>query len=183
MYDVEKLIKNIETVYNSPTSFQILKDFERVLDEYFDIYVYDNWDKGELLKGPITNKYWVTCYFMWNKDEQPDYSACKRMKNNGLMIKKGTSYFVEPVKIKKPDDIRPGTKKGKLVRKPICIIGIKMPKSLMKSVYAGQDMFKKAEAEQAETAMAPPTNDMTGGLPVTDAAGPVPGAPIAPGVI
>ena len=37
-------IKNVEQIYESNTSFQILKDSERVLDE-LDLYVYENWSQ------------------------------------------------------------------------------------------------------------------------------------------
>ena len=33
MQDITDIIKNVETVYESNTGFQVLKDFERVLDE------------------------------------------------------------------------------------------------------------------------------------------------------
>ena len=42
MQDVVDIIKNVERVYESNTSFQVLKDFERVLDQ-LDVYVYENW--------------------------------------------------------------------------------------------------------------------------------------------
>lgn len=160
MYDVERLLNNIDRVYNSTTSLQILKDFERVLDEYFDIYVYDNWDNGELLQGPMASKYWVTCYFMWPDKKRPDEAAIKRLRSNKVLVKTGTSYFVTPKKIKHTDDVRPGTKKGKLLREKIYIVGIKMPKSLMKSVYGGQDIFNKDEVEQMDAGQQPPVEDI-----------------------
>jgi len=183
MYTVENLLDNLSDIYNQNTSFSILKDFERVLDEFFDIYVFDNWEHGEIVKGPIISKYWVTCYFMWDDDKRPDLSVLERFKSNNCMSKTGTSYFIEPIRILKPEDIRPGTKKGKLKRKKVFVIGIKVPKTLLKNVYAGQDIFKKAEAEAAEQGLAPnaPAEDMgLGQPPVTDAAM---GAPSVPGVI
>jgi hypothetical protein len=45
MHDILDIVKNIEGIYDSNTSFQVLKDFERVLDE-LDIYVYKNWEDG-----------------------------------------------------------------------------------------------------------------------------------------
>ena len=47
MHDVLDIIKNVESIYDSNTSFNVLKDFERVLDE-LDIYVYKNWSDGEI---------------------------------------------------------------------------------------------------------------------------------------
>ena len=41
MQDTLDIIKNVENIYNSDTAFQVLKDFERVLDE-LDLYVYKN---------------------------------------------------------------------------------------------------------------------------------------------
>ena len=41
MQDIYDIVKNIEGIYDSNTSFQVLKDFERVLDE-LDIYKADD---------------------------------------------------------------------------------------------------------------------------------------------
>ena len=51
MHDVMDIVKNVEGIYESDTAFSILKDFERVLDE-LDLYVYENWEDGELVSGP-----------------------------------------------------------------------------------------------------------------------------------
>ena len=52
-------------------------------------------------------------------------------------VKFKKSHIVEPRKIEKPDDIRPGTKKGKLDRRPIWIVEIQMPKKLIADIYTG----------------------------------------------
>ena len=67
MQDIYDIVKNIEGIYDSNTSFQVLKDFERVLDE-LDLYVYDNWENGELAEGPKIDRHWVTCSFMWPRN-------------------------------------------------------------------------------------------------------------------
>ena len=59
MEDIYDLVKNVEGIYESNTAFAVLKDFERVLDE-LDVYVYDNWEDGELLAGPEIERHWVT---------------------------------------------------------------------------------------------------------------------------
>ena len=51
MADIKDIISNIEQIYGSNNSLNLLKDFERVLDE-LDTYVYDNWIDGELVNGP-----------------------------------------------------------------------------------------------------------------------------------
>ena len=45
MKDVLEVIKNIQSIYESDVSFQVLKDFERVLDD-LDLYVYEYWMDG-----------------------------------------------------------------------------------------------------------------------------------------
>ena len=67
MADTISIIQNIEQIYGSNNSLNLLKDFERVIDE-LDIYVYDNWIDGELVEGPIETRYFVECTFMWPED-------------------------------------------------------------------------------------------------------------------
>jgi hypothetical protein len=136
MHDVLDIIQNVENIYDSNTSFQVLKDFERVLDE-LDIYVYENWEDGEIASGPKIERHWVTCSFMWPRDKMPDPMGGKRLVDYDCKVFYEKSHLVEPRKIKKPDDIRPGTKKGKLDRQPIWIVTIQMPKKLIADIYGG----------------------------------------------
>jgi len=162
MEDVYDLIKNVDAVYSSNTSFQVLKDFERVLEE-LDLYVYKNWQEGELLSGPHISRHWVTCKFMWARNEMPDPMGAKRLSEYDCKIGYSKDYIVKPRKIRTPDDIRPGTKKGKLDKHAIWIVEIEMPKKLiadMYNSYAEQQGFNvepavpentpPLEAEQAE---------------------------------
>ena len=56
MADIKDIINNIENIYGSNNSLNLLKDFERVIDE-LDTYVYDNWIDGELVEGPKESRY------------------------------------------------------------------------------------------------------------------------------
>lgn len=164
MYDVMDIIQNIENIYESNNAFSVLKDFERVIDE-LDIYVFDNWEDGELIKGPIIKKHWVTCSFMWPKNKKPDPTGAKRLLDYDCVVKYQKSYLVEPRKIRKPGDIRPGTKKGKLDRSPVWIVHIKMPKSLIKDTYNAymDQMLEEPEIENNIPAPTPePINDLAG---------------------
>ena len=62
MRDVLDIITNIESIYESDTALSVLKDFERVLDE-LDLYVYANWEDGELVEGPKIERHWVAASF------------------------------------------------------------------------------------------------------------------------
>lgn len=147
MYDSLDIIKNIESIYDSNNSFNVLKDFERVLD-HLDLYVYENWSDGELAEGPKIDRHWVTCSFMWPKDQMPDPMGGKRLLDYDCKVRYKKSSLIVPRKIEKADDIRPGTKKGKLDREPIWVVEIQMPKNLIMDIYSGymQDVNLSAES-------------------------------------
>jgi hypothetical protein len=165
MLDILEIIKNVESIYNTNTNMSVLKDVERVIDE-MDLYVYKNWEDGELVSGPHVDRHWIKTSFMWPKDKMPDPSGAKRLLDYGCKIKYEKTFLVEPRKIESPDDFRPGTKKGKLDRKPIWIVEILMPKKLCSDIYDGY-MKKMKEnmgigrTEGAQSAPAQPA-DITG---------------------
>ena len=136
MADILDIIENINTIYNSNSSLAILKDYERVFDE-LDMYVFENWREGELVAGPNVERHWVTCSFMWPKDKMPNPEAAKRLTEYGCSVKYKRDTLVKPRKIKTPDDIRPGTKKGKLDESPIWVVEVTMPKKLMLDIFRG----------------------------------------------
>lgn len=149
MQDVLDIIKNIEGIYETNTSFEILKDFERVIDE-LDIYVYENWINGELAYGPKISRHWVECAFMWPRDEMPDPMGGKRLVDYDCKVRYKKDFLIQPRKIEKPDDMRPGTQKGKLDRHPIWVVSIQMPKSLMADIYGGYQDEQDQELERSE---------------------------------
>lgn len=151
MQDSLDIIKNIESIYNSNTSFKILKDFERVID-HLDLYVYENWKDGEIAEGPKISRHWVTCSFFWPQDKMPDPMGGKRLLDYDCKVSYKKTHLIVPRKIESPDDVRPGTKKGKLDRKPIWIVEIKMPKKLMADIYTGNmDMMDDTSDMPAST--------------------------------
>ena len=136
------VIKNIENIYGSNSSFGVLKDFERVLDE-LDIYVYANWQDGELAEGPIIDRHWVTCTFMWDRNKMPDPMGGQRLLDYDCKVFMGKDYIIKPRIIRDPSDIRPGTKKGKLDRQPIWLVKIQMPKKLIANIYGGYNKIEE----------------------------------------
>jgi hypothetical protein len=80
---------------------------------------------------------------MWPEDKMPDPMGGKRLLDYDCKVGYKRSNLIVPRKIENPDDIRPGTKKGKLDRKPIWIVQIQMPKKLIADIYTGyiEDAF------------------------------------------
>lgn len=136
MIDFKDIITNIEQIYGSNNSLNLLKDFERVIDE-LDLYVFDNWIEGELVEGPKESRYHIECSFMWPMSDMPDPKGAARLLDYGCRIKVKETNLNKVRKIKAPDDIRPGTRKGKIDQVPILIMKILMPKKLMSDIQRG----------------------------------------------
>ena len=177
MEDIADIIKNVEGIYESNTGFQVLKDFERVLDE-LDIYVYDNWELGELAEGPNIERHWVSCKFFWPRNKMPDPMGGKRLLDYDCKITYQKTYMMQPRKIRKPDDIRPGTKKGKLDKKPIWLVEIMMPKKLIMDIYGAYSEMTDMISDPIDTPQAGAQQQPADALA---AAAPPGGAPPAPG--
>ena len=150
MQDIKDIIKAVENVYDNDTAFTILKDFERVLDQ-LDLYVYDNWENGELVSGPEITRHFITCSFMWPREEMPDPMGGKRLTDYGCKLFFKKDVYIYPRKVLKQDDFRPGTKKGKLDQMPVCIVQIRMPKELIRTIYSGYEIEQDYNQEPANS--------------------------------
>lgn len=168
--DIIDVIKNLQTLSENNSAFKVLKDFERVLDA-LDLYVFKNWDEGELVSGPKVDRYTVTCKFMWAEDEMPDPRGGLRLHDYGCKVTYGKEQILVPRKIKDPEDFRPGTKKGRIDSHPIWTVEIQMPKKLMQDVYIGkqnQEHIQMAELMKYNKAAVMSTDEVAQEAP-TDA--------------
>ena len=149
MHDVLDIIRNVQTLYGTGPTLGILKDFERVIDE-LDVYVFKNWEDGELLSGPVDSRHFVTCSFMWPIDKMPDPAGGKRLVDKGCKVSYKKDELLKPREIKSPEDYRPGTTKGKIDAHDIWIVEIKMPKALMGNMKYGQDEIETEDNPSAD---------------------------------
>ena len=138
MHDVLDIIRNVQSLYAVGPTLTILKDFERVIDE-LDVYVFANWDEGELLSGPVDSRHFVTCSFMWPADKMPDPSGGKRLLDRGCKVTYAKDELLKPREIKSPEDYSPGTTKGKIDAHDIWVVQIKMPKELIGNIKHVKD--------------------------------------------
>lgn len=134
--ELKELIENIKGIYDSTNLLEILTDFERVLDN-LDIYAYKNWRNGELAKGPVSSRYWVTCTFIWPKKMPPDPLFVKRLQNNGIDVITKTAHLRRPKHVESKEDFRPGTYYPKLVDHPVWAIEISIPKHMIQEIEQG----------------------------------------------
>ncbi len=141
--------KNIRNLYLSEGSINSLMDFERVLDE-LDLYAFKNWIKGELVQGPDIKRYSVGCIFMWPEKLMPDPRGARRLIpfDCKVFFKKTTIKI--PIKLEDPSDYIPGTHKARLIEKPVWLVEIVMPKSLMSDIRTGSVELEDQDIDLSE---------------------------------
>lgn len=134
--DIKDIIENIKTISLTDSAINSLLDFERVIDE-LDVYAFANWKRGELVKGPVYEKYFITCTFMWPYKLMPDPRAGERLLDYGCEVRYKKDHLQFPIKVKDPDDFKPGTKVAKQARVPVWLVEVVMPKQLMQEINQG----------------------------------------------
>ena len=140
---------NIKKLYMSEGSLLTLMDFERVLDE-LDLYAFKNWILGELVQGPDIGKYKVGCIFLWPEKLMPDPRGARRLLPFDCDVKFKKTQMKIPIKIEEPDDYVPGTHKARLIEKPVWLVEIVMPKSLMGDIRTGSIEMEDEDIDLGE---------------------------------
>ena len=135
-HHIKDILDNTKTISMTDSAVNSLMDFERVIDE-LDMYTFANWKKGELVEGPIYEKYFVTCTFMWPHKHMPDPRAAERLIEYGCEVEYKRDMLEYPIKLKSPNDYKPGTKLPKKAQTPIWLVRVTMPKKLMQEIHQG----------------------------------------------
>lgn len=147
--DYWQVADNIKNIYMSDGALSTLLDFERVLDE-IDVYAFRNWQVGELVQGPDIGRYQVTCLFMWPEKLMPDPRGARRLLPFDCKIKYRKVMMKVPIRITDPDDFRPGTKKARIMERPVWLVEITIPKSLMSEIRTGSIEMEGQEIDFQE---------------------------------
>ena len=134
--NIRDLLDNTKEIFMTDSAVSTLLDFERVLDE-LDLYAFANWKNGELVEGPIYEKYFVKCTFMWPYKKMPDPRGAERLSEYDCDVSFKKDFFEHPIKVKTPMDYKPGTKVPKLIKSPIWLVEVVMPKKLMQDIQQG----------------------------------------------
>lgn len=134
--NIKDIINNTKDIYMTDSSLNTLLDFERVIDE-LDLYAFDNWKQGELVEGPVYEKYFVTCTFMWPHKKMPDPRGGERLLEYDCEVKYRKDKLLYPIKVKTPNDFEPGTKMPKMAKTPVWLVEITIPKKLMRDIQQG----------------------------------------------
>ena len=150
---IKDIIENTKTIYMTDSSINTLLDFERVLDE-LDIYAFENWKYGEVVQGPVYEKYFIRCTLMWPYKKMPDPRGGERLLDYGCEIKYKKDMLQYPIKVKTYSDFEAGTKMPKLAETPVWLLELIVPKKLMKDIRKGSlelagETIEASDIEQA----------------------------------
>ena len=162
--NIRELLDNTKQIFMTDSAVSTLLDFERVLDE-LDLYAFANWKQGELVEGPTYQKYFVTCTFMWPYKKMPDPKGASRLSEYECEVRYKQDFFEHPDRVKSPYDFKPGTKVPRMIKSPIWLVEIVMPKKLMSDIQQGaleleSGTIDMEEVDQAyETGAADDTQD------------------------
>lgn len=160
---ISDVIDNTKDIFMTDSSLTTLLDFERVLDE-LDTYVFANWKEGELVEGPVYEKYFVTCTFMWPYKMMPDPRGGERLLSYDCEVYYSKDSLEYPVKVEDPDDFEAGTKMPKMKKVPVWLVKIVMPKKLMQEIQQGSLELEGAtlDLEDIEQAYEEGNDDQAG---------------------
>lgn len=134
--NINDVLENIKSISLTDSAVNTLLNFERVIDE-LDIYTFANWKKGELVEGPKYEKYFITCTFMWPYKLMPDPRGGERLLEYGCEIAYKKDQLEYPIRIKTQHDYKPGTRFPKMVKTPVWLVEIVIPKKLMQEINQG----------------------------------------------
>jgi len=173
LYDV---LDNTKNIYLSNNALENLLDFERVLDT-LDLYVFENWELGELVEGPIHSRYFIECSFMWPRKIMPNPLGAKRLLDYDITVTYKKSKLTKPIK---DLEALPKTQNAEgnfgidTQDSPIWIVTIKIPRKLTSNIergymeYQGEKLdmedIEKAEQENLEQASAAPEMENPAGV-------------------
>jgi hypothetical protein len=138
---VHKILENFsdqaEEVIKKLTAKQDLLDVMLDIEDYFDnnnLYVFDNWFKGELVNGPLVKKYWIEVTFKYPYHHMPDPEGGLRLTQHGTKIQYEKTFQMVPVPIQSPDDYEPGTKKPRMKKEKVWLIHMKIPRRFVETL-------------------------------------------------
>ena len=136
MVDIDTLYTTLDDVYGSENILDILVEFERAFD-ILDIYVYKNWQKGEIVEGPEISRYWITVTLMYPYKLMPDPDGAMRLIDHGCKVWMSEDEFKYVASVKeKQEDMQHGIgeDKAKIKTSKIWLVKISMPRSFVDEI-------------------------------------------------
>ena len=134
MIDINEIAATISGIKKNNNTLDLLIEFEGILDD-LHLYAYENWIKGEVIKGPVISKHWVEVYLMYPAAQMPNPEGAERLIKHGCYVFFKKDTLTSNVKVKKPEDLAQDDETHK--RKPkeetidVYVVKIVVPRHLL----------------------------------------------------
>ena len=144
--DQNYILDNLKATTSRNSALETLMNLESVID-HANIYAYPNWIEGEIVEGPHIDRYWVTVTLMYPHKLMPDPEGAERLLKHGCKVYYAKDELETAAKLKSPDDSegqdtaserRPGQTRAKMVKKPIWLVTIVVPRKFMDDIEASK---------------------------------------------
>lgn len=143
---------DFDKIKESPHLLDIMVQMEDVLDS-FDLYVFKNWIKGEIVEGPKVRRYWFDMTLRYDLADMPDPKGALRLLKHGVRISYDKATLADEDG-KEPED-------GKATHWEI---KVSIPRRLLSDMNAAELDFydEEVEVEDVQDAQDEGMNDETG---------------------
>lgn len=132
MADFNK-VKNLKKLFDQKSLLDTAIEMEKFLD-FLNIYVYPNWDLGEIVDGPNVSRYWVSMVLRYDFKKMPDPMGARVLHDVGVKVDFKEATEMNPVEVETPDDFRPNSKKPKLKPEKVWHVEIKIPRKFIDEI-------------------------------------------------
>jgi len=135
MIDINEIASTISGIKKNRNTLDTLLEFEGILDD-LHVYAYENWIKGEVIRGPVISKYWVEVYLMYPEKHMPNPEGAMRLIEHGCYVFYQKDVLYDTVKIKTqkdlvPDPDKPNRHVPKTQETPVYVLKIVIPRHLL----------------------------------------------------
>ena len=131
---VNEIMSLLKRVSGQETSLQLLMEFEKTIDNS-NLYAYKNWMDGELVEGPVIDRYWFTTTWMYPQTLMPDPDGSLRLIKYGCKVYYKKDTYLEPSKVLSGKDLKGGLsnerKQAKIIEHPVWLVTIEMPRKFV----------------------------------------------------
>ena len=125
--DLDSIKRTLVNISKGNSLLDTLIEFERTLDNA-EVFAYKNWILGELVEGPIIDRYWYKTVWMYPYAMMPDPDAGLRLTKLGAHVSFKKGVFKKPAKVRGPEDwADPESKRAKLIDHEIWLVTIELP--------------------------------------------------------
>lgn len=138
----------LQKLNKQPNLIDIMVDVEDYLDNS-DLYVFDNWIKGVLVRGPVVKKYWVEITLKYERDQMPDPEGGLRLTPHGTRVQFEKAQELRAEPIRSPSDYEPGTTKPRMKPHDVWLVHMCIPRRFVEAI--NQELLDQYDDEAEDT--------------------------------